>query len=243
MFLWWIYTYFQQISSFCNTERKSEEGGRGLREDRRWHSSGIPCSVQQAAVTDMLEPALENKGGFVHWLFTRDACEFIFLCLAGRGSHTLPQVAVGAASDPRSDGAGAPSGCRGAGAAASGGSATPLQGPARPASGSLHGHGRGSPGARAGRPLEPSRGPAGGGAARGVQADKERGRLPNKEVGAGGFQNRSRGSGCAPLWKGMGERRGLGLRARLHPSAISCRRSGGAPAVFVIFSHVSESSL
>lgn len=132
MFLWWIYTYFQQISSFCNTERKSEEGGRGLREDRRRHSSGIPCSVQQAAVTDMLEPALGNKGVFVHWLFTRDACEFIFLCLAGRGSHTLPQVAVGAASDPRSDGAGAPSGCRGAGAAASGGSATPLQGPARP---------------------------------------------------------------------------------------------------------------
>lgn len=91
-------------------------------------------------------------------------------------------------SDPRSDGAEARSGCRGAGAAASGGSATPLQGPARPASGSLHGHGRGSPGARAGRPLEPSRGPAGGGAARGVQADKERGRLPNKEAGAEDFR-------------------------------------------------------
>lgn len=49
-------------------ERKRKRGGgRGLREERRQHCLGIPCSVQQAAVTDMLEPALENKErGFVH---------------------------------------------------------------------------------------------------------------------------------------------------------------------------------
>lgn len=57
---------------------------------------------------------------------------------------------------------------------------------------SLHGHGRRSPGARAGCPAgarpRPSRRWGGG-----VQPDKEQSRQPNKEVRAGGFQNRSRG--------------------------------------------------
>lgn len=102
-------------------------------------------------------------------------------------------------------------------------------------------------GARAGRRLEPGRGPAGGGAARGAEADKERSPPPNMAVGAGGFHNRSGREAGWELWEPLriqgvsaGER---GSRARPWPPVIPCQQSWGARAVSVMCARVSESPL
>lgn len=112
---------------------------------------------------------------------------------------------------------------RGSGSGAAGAAAAAGVPRSRPGRCSLHGHGRGAPGARAGwlwSRAGPSR--AGGGAARGAQPDKEQSRQPNKEVGAGGFQNRSRGGDAREAGEAVCVQ---GAALCCYPRSAECRGS------------------